>query len=647
MNKKTLAALTFTAASALSLLAKEEIIMTVNGDNVSRSEFEYLYHKNQQQQVAPQTLDEYAEMFKIYKLKVADAREQRFDTLPEFKKEMLQYKADLAKPYMTDSIFLNNLVAEAFDRSRNEVEAFHIMILKGNTPDAQARAMQTADSIRTALLNGADFGQLARQYSVDQGSSHQGGRMGWIAEGRFPYAFEKTAFSLQPGEISEIVESQEAFHVLKGGKKRPARGTVLTQHIMKMCRPGASAAEEDAAKAAIDSIYGVVVANPDRFEDMARELSDDKGSGLQGGRLQWFGAGMMVEPFDSAAFAMEVGEISKPVRSQYGWHVIRKLDAKHPASLAEMKPSMLQRFNSEQDERSVLIKKNMIANLAAKHKAKLNEMSLDAICNGVAKSGIDSTWIAAAKNANTLPGSMEIAKIGKKSISLADWVNSLQYPLSLKAGESASLQMHKILENYFANTLEAAEQDWLYANQPAYSNLLDEYRDGSLLYEASLRRVWDKAAKDNQGLEAFFEANRDSYSWKKPHVKGILVLTVNDSVADEIRSQLGSMASDADLKDVKKKFVGKASIERVLLEEGQNAMVDNLMFGGDPVQPKNKKYTVYFMWQPKVLNAPETVADVKSLVVNDYQNKLESDWVCELKEKYPVVINQKILRKVK
>lgn len=647
MNKKTLAALTFTAASALSLLAKEEIIMTVNGDNVSRSEFEYLYHKNQQQQVAPQTLDEYAEMFKIYKLKVADAREQRFDTLPEFKKEMLQYKADLAKPYMTDSIFLNNLVAEAFDRSRNEVEAFHIMILKGNTPDAQARAMQTADSIRTALLNGADFGQLARQYSVDQGSSHQGGRMGWIAEGRFPYAFEKTAFSLQPGEISEIVESQEAFHVLKGGKKRPARGTVLTQHIMKMSRPGASAAEEDAAKAAIDSIYGVVVANPDRFEDMARELSDDKGSGLQGGRLQWFGAGMMVEPFDSAAFAMEVGEISKPVRSQYGWHVIRKLDAKHPASLAEKKPSMLQRFNSEQDERSVLIKKNMIANLAAKHKAKLNEMSLDAICNGVAKSGIDSTWIAAAKNANTLPGSMEIAKIGKKSISLADWVNSLQYPLSLKAGESASLQMHKILENYFANTLEAAEQDWLYANQPAYSNLLDEYRDGSLLYEASLRRVWDKAAKDNQGLEAFFEANRDSYSWKKPHVKGILVLTVNDSVADEIRSQLGSMASDADLKDVKKKFVGKASIERVLLEEGQNAMVDNLMFGGDPVQPKNKKYTVYFMWQPKVLNAPETVADVKSLVVNDYQNKLESDWVCELKEKYPVVINQKILRKVK
>lgn len=647
MNKKNLAALTFTAASALSLLAKEEIIMTVNGDNVSRSEFEYLYHKNQQQQVAPQTLDEYAEMFKIYKLKVADAREQRFDTLPEFKKEMLQYKADLAKPYMTDSIFLNNLVAEAFDRSRNEVEAFHIMILKGNTPDAQARAMQTADSIRTALLNGADFGQLARQYSVDQGSSHQGGRMGWIAEGRFPYAFEKTAFSLQPGEISEIVESQEAFHVLKGGKKRPARGTVLTQHIMKMCRPGASAAEEDAAKAAIDSIYGVVVANPDRFEDMARELSDDKGSGLQGGRLQWFGAGMMVEPFDSAAFAMEVGEISKPVRSQYGWHVIRKLDAKHPASLAEMKPAMLQRFNSEQDERSVLIKKNMIANLAAKHKAKLNEMSLDAICNGVAKSGIDSTWIAAAKNANTLPGSMEIAKIGKKSISLADWVNSLQYPLSLKAGESASLQMHKILENYFANTLEAAEQDWLYANQPAYSNLLDEYRDGSLLYEASLRRVWDKAAKDNQGLEAFFEANRDSYSWKKPHVKGILVLTVNDSVADEIRSQLGSMASDADLKDVKKKFVGKASIERVLLEEGQNAMVDNLMFGGDPVQPKNKKYTVYFMWQPKVLNAPETVADVKSLVVNDYQNKLESDWVCELKEKYPVVINQKILRKVK
>ncbi len=554
MKRKHIAAFSIIAAIAFCATAKDEVIMTVNGVDVPRSEFEYLYHKNQQQQVDPQSLDEYAEMFKIYKLKVADALSQRLDTMSAFRKEMNQYKSDLASPYMTDSLFLNSLVQEAYDLSREEVEAFHIMIAKGQTDKETRKARAQADSLRTVLLNGGDFGQLAAEYSVDRASSNAGGRMGYIVSGRFPYAFEKVAYTLAPGEISEIVESPQGFHILKGGKHRPARGTVFVEHIMKMVSPNATPEQQATAKARIDSIYNVVVANPESFEELARTLSDDKGSGRQGGKLSWFGAGMMVEPFDSAAFALQVNEISRPVKSQYGWHVIRKLDAKDPATLTEMKPQVLKRIANPQDERFAIVEKDMLAKLQKKHKASLNDKNIDALCSEIIVSGLDSTWHAKALDPTAL-GAIEIAKIGKNSLTLAEWATTVR-PMIIPDGEEAASELRRYINHHFDNQLKAAEYDWLYANEPDYRNLLNEYREGSLLYEASLREVWDKAAKDNDGLTDYFNTHRDDYKWTKPHVRGILVQATNDSVAALVRTALREVSDDNGLKAIRKQFVG-------------------------------------------------------------------------------------------
>ncbi len=645
MNRKPIATFALLAACALSASAKDEVIMTVNGVDVPRSEFEYLYHKNQQQQVDPQSLEEYAEMFKIYKLKVADALAQKLDTMSAFQKEMDQYRADLATPYMTDSLYLNTLVKEAFDMSREEAEAFHIMLAKSLNDKEMIASRHQADSLLNVLKNGGDFADLAAKYSVDRASSNMGGRMGYITSGRFPYAFEKAAYSLKPGEYSEIVESPQGFHILKGGHKRPARGTVLVEHIMKMVPPTATAEQQAAAKASIDSIYNAVIANPEKFEDLARELSDDKGSGRQGGKLNWFGAGMMVEPFDSASFAIQVNEISKPVKSQFGWHVIRKLDAKGPATLEELKPAILKRIANPQDERYDLVEKNLLNKLAKKHKGVLNQKNIDLICNQVAQTGLDSTWHIKALDATGM-GAIEIAKIGKRGISLAEWAATVR-PFDIPDGETAASELRRYFAHHLDTQLKETEYEWLYSNEPDYRNLLNEYREGSLLYEASLREVWDKAAKDNDGLNNYFNAHRGDYTWTKPHVKGILVQAANDSVADAVRVALKDVRNDDDFKAARKKFVGKASLDRILMEQGQNAMVDNVMFGGDPVTPSNKKYSVYFIYDPKLLSAPETMTDVKSLVTSDYQNQLETDWIEKLKARYPVKVNEKVLKKVK
>lgn len=504
---------------------------------------------------------------------------------------------------------------------------------------------QKADSIHELLKNGADYAELASQFSVDRGSNSNGGRMGYITEGRFPYAFEEMAWKLQPGEISDVVDSGQGFHILKGGKHRPARGTVLVEHIMKMSRPDATPEQAAKAKASIDSIYAAVKADPSKFEELAIQLSEDPGSAQNGGKLNWFGAGMMVEPFDSASFAIAVNEISVPVRSAFGWHIIKKLDAKGPASLEQMKPALLKRMNSPQDPRSLMIHQNLISNLSKKHKAQLNDKNIATICADVIQNAPDSTWFAMAKQPNGL-GALEIAKIGKNNILLSDFANQ-QTPMTITNGEEATEMLKEMLEAYFDKRLIETEQDWLYANEPDYSNLLNEYREGSLLYEASLRKVWDKAAKDTEGLNDYFASHKGDYKWQKPHVKGILVQASNDSVADLVRNELKNMKDITDLKSIRKQFAGKATMERILMEEGKNPMVDNAVFGGEPVKPSNKRYTVYYVWEPRILNAPETMEDVKGLVTSDYQNQLETDWVEGLKAKYPVSVNKKVMKKVK
>ncbi len=165
---------------ALAYAAKDPVIMTVNGVDVPKSEFEYLYNKNSQQQINPQTLDEYVEMFKLYKMKVADAKAEGLDTLSSFIKETEQYRRDLAAPYLADSVLLNKYIDEAVDHARQEAEAIHIMLFKTRDAATNRVMKQRMDSIRGVVLSGGDFAELAKQYSGDRSSSSRGGRMGWI-----------------------------------------------------------------------------------------------------------------------------------------------------------------------------------------------------------------------------------------------------------------------------------------------------------------------------------------------------------------------------------------------------------------------------------------------------------------------------------
>ncbi|MCM1291155.1 MAG: peptidylprolyl isomerase [Bacteroides sp.] len=629
--------------STLAWAAKDPVVMRVNGVDVPKSEFEYLYKKNSQQQIEPQPLDKYIDMFAIYKMKVADAKANGLDTVATFKADLDKYLEDLAQPYLTDSVYLKYLVNSTLERMDTEAEAHHIMLYKdrsGNNAAIKARI----DSIRQALQHGADFAELAAACSEDAGSKQNGGSMGYIVPLRFPYDFEVAVFSLPEGKYSDVIESGVGYHIIRGGKKIPSRGLLQTSHIMKMIRPDMSQEDKDKAKAEIDSIYNVLQQDPSKFEELATALSDDKQSGSRGGALPPFTSGEMVPEFNEKAFSLKDGEISEPTLSRYGWHIIRRNESRPLPDKETISRQLYQVYGDPSGNRYSVLEDHQYETYAKKFHPKRNETVCKSVISDINTIGLDSAFIA--KYSNPAFSSLNILTVNKHDYTIADMLPALRkyhYPVSDYAVTCFENEFDKLEKK--ALKKEAMLQ--LEKDEPDYRNLVNEYRDGSLLYEISVRKVWDKASKDKEGLEKYFEEHRKDFAWTEPHVKGYLIQASNDSIANAIRLRLQQLEEGDYLKTIRQEFKNVATIDKVLTTQGQNPMIDNLVFGASEATPSNPAYTTYFLFDQKVIMEPENVQDAKVVVTNAYQNELESQWIDELRAKYPVEINEKELKKIK
>ncbi|MFG6396596.1 MAG: peptidylprolyl isomerase [Muribaculaceae bacterium] len=640
--KKGLLSLALVLASVAVVQAKgskDPELMTINGKAVTLGEFEYLYHKNNSQQLAPQTIDEYLDMFVTYKQKVADAESEGIDNTEAFKNEFDGYRRELAEPYLRNKEMEDSIIRAVYSHMQEDVDVSHIMLAsKGPGIDADAQK-HTLDSIRTAILNGADFAALARQYSIDRAARKNGGRMGFIPVGRLPYTFEDAAYNTKAGEISPVVETPFGFHIVKVNARRPARGQVLAQHILKLTQ---GLSEEDAAKkkAEIDSIGALLAAGAD-FEEIAKKESEDPGSQRNGGRLNWFGAGQMVPEFEEAAFSLQNGEVSAPFKTSYGYHIVKRLDWKPVDSFETMEPMIKNVI--QRDERGQMPRKRKIAELRRKFKAGVNAANLALVKNEIVKNGgLDSALIE-----KYIVSEMEVASMGKQKILLSEVVSEIGAPLA-GTPERQAAQFEERVNLSLDNAVTEAERQDLAVNNADYRNLLNEYRDGMLLFEVSDRKVWTKAKQDKEGLENYFRTHRDKYKWEKPKFKSYVVFATSDSIMQLAKGYLEStdMPGDSLATDLRKKFGKDVKIEKVIAAQGENNITDYLGFGAEKPEAKGK-WAWYFPYRGKILNAPEEAADVRGAVTGDYQGELEEAWVAGLKQKFPAKINKKTLKKAK
>ncbi|MDE6027260.1 MAG: hypothetical protein K2G23_04265, partial [Muribaculaceae bacterium] len=295
---------------------------------------------------------------------------------------------------------------------------------------------------------------------------------------------------------------------------------------------------------------------------------------------------------------------------------------------------------SNQDPRAKLIRDNQTDNLAKKNKGNLNPGVVQALKDDASKDGIDSLFYAKWKG-----DSREIASIGKRKYPVSDFIKFLDGRKA--AADMAPEMLSDLISIYYNGILVEVEEENLLLSKPEYANLYKEYVDGSLLYEVSVKKVWDKAAKDEAGLEKYFNEHKEKYNWTAPRAKGYLVQATTDSVAELVKKRAAVLGRDSLVNTIRKEFPKEVSIMKVLEPKGSNDMIDNIMFGSPEAKPGSPRYTVYFMLDPRVITSPEDLQDVRGAVTSDYQSLLQEAWEDELKAKYPVKVNEKVLKTVK
>ena len=342
------------------------VLMTINNKPVLKSEFEYIYNKNNSNNsLDKKTLDEYVDLFVNFKLKVEEAKSQGIDTTKSFITELAGYRSQLTKPYLTDSRVDDALLHEAYDRSKEDVDVSHILIRipQNASPADTLKAFNEINAVWKRVQK-EDFSKVAREVSQDQSADKNSGHIGWVSAFRTVYPFESMAFNTPVGSISRPIRTAFGYHILKIHARRNSLGEILVSHIMIFTTKGEEN-QNKKAKVTIDSIYQRVQAGDD-FGTLAKTYSQDKGSSVKNGELPWFGTGRMVPEFETAAFALKnVGDVSQPIQSEYGWHIIKLMDKKGMAAYDELKADLERKVKHDERANSgqhAFLAKSRIAN---------------------------------------------------------------------------------------------------------------------------------------------------------------------------------------------------------------------------------------------------------------------------------------------
>ncbi len=625
MIKKTVIALLILAAgipcqvfASGNKKSADPTVMTVGGQDVKLSEFEYLYKKNNTQQSAAVPLDDYINMFVDYKLKVRAARDAGLDTTSAYRSDMQRYRSELAAPYLVDKAMRDSLINEAYAHRCEVVTVRHLIL------PAERRAL--ADSLHAAAVAGADFEQMVRKYSADPAVPVTGGLLSFTGA-LYPYQFEDAAFTTAVGEFSPVFQTPYGVHFMKVESRRADPGEVHVRHILKQIQGGDSAQ----AKAQIDSIHSLLVSGAD-FADMACRETQDPSGRSNGGLLPWFGVGRMIPEFEAAAYALADGQISEPVLTSAGYHILLREALRPTPPIDSVRPFLEKILDG--DYRSGLVVRRTLERYGRTAGAKINRKALASVAKTINKHG----GLTDACRAEIAAVKAPVFSIGKETVGAADVLNSLGNCDNRSAAEIIDL-FNTSADEMMLSQLRSSFLATLADREPAYRNLLNEYSDGMLLYEISNREVWDRANTDAEGLEAYFKAHRDNYRWDVSHYRGFLVSAVNDTIADDAVAYLGTLdVADNQLPaELRKKFGTSVRIDRVIAGRGSNPIVDNIAFGGAVPEP-NGRWKAWRGWRGVVAEQPEYATDVRGAVSIDYQQQLEKEWLSRLHDRYPVTV---------
>lgn len=603
---------------------------TIDKQPTYASEFVYLYKKNNPKtENTDKKIQEYLDLFINFKLKVTEAYTRKMDTTETFKNELRTYSEELKRPYRAEASDINRLTLQAYQRFSEEIKASHILITLAPdaSPSDTLKAYSKSEAIRNRILGGEDFEKLARELSEDPSAKLNGGSLGYFTVLQMVFPFEDAAYKLHVGELSMPVRTRFGYHLIKVIDRRPTQGEVEVSHILIR----KNTANEKKAKNTVFEVYDQLKAGR-VWEEVCKEYSEDPGTKDSGGRLRVFGIGALasVPEFEAMAFSLkQPGEISDPFESSVGWHIIR-LEKKIPIPPFQEMEATLQR-RVARDER-VEISKN---ENRSKRKKQFHFTETDAkkafflLADSALSKG---QW--KYKGDEVLKNSV-LFTVENKNVNVGEF--ALYIVKNQRPSDVASLVYIMELYNKFSDEkINEAEEVKLLAENPEYRNLLNEYREGILLFSIMEKEVWTKASEDTAGQHRFYNSNISRYH-AGDRIEARIFATSDQNFLMEIKKRIseGDTLRESDLR----KFNSVQKMRNY--EKGESKVIDKISWtmGIQETELDGMHYLVEV--NKLVLPGSKSFEEARANVISDYQDYLEKNWMDQLKKKYSVKINSK------
>ncbi len=659
----------FIQANAQKSLMKKELI-NIGGEKVTAGEFMKVYEKNNKPVEGEEktSLKDYLDLYINFKLKVREAEDLKMDTVKSFIHELSGYRKQLAKPYFNDKNVNEALLKEAYNRMLKDVRASHILIMvsPNATPEDTLSAYNKIVKIRKEIMAGKNFGDAAVEYSDDPSAKGQKeipgkqryrkgnrGDLGYFTVFNMVYPFENAAYNTPVGQVSQPIRTKYGYHLVKVTDKREAMGKAEVAHIFVALRSNATPEDSIRKTKKINKIYNKIQ-NGMSFEEAVKKYSEDKGSAKNDGKLPKFTSNRVVPEFVVAIDNLDSGQISAPVRTSYGWHIIKLLNREKPGSFKQEKQWLKNRLNK--DARSHKSKEAVIARIKKNNHLKIfvnakNEI-LAAIDSSVLQRKFKADNLASMNKPILKLGKKHIFKNNKNALFIAtqyDFAKYVQAKQRQQKNIDKTVYLNKLFNQFVNSKCIAYEDKHLYENYPDFADLMKEYHDGILLFDLTDKKVWTKAVKDSVGLQRFFNKHRNNYMWKE-RVDATIYTIKNKKDVKKATTIIAKYDNDGDIaKALNADSIHSVRIDPGTYEKGDNKYVDQVPWKlglSKPLASDVEDLTILVKIKKVIPPTTKKLNEARGLVTADYQNYLEKEWIKKLKKKYPVTVNEKVFKQI-
>jgi len=640
-----LPSLLFTLLIATSLSA--QTLFTYADKSVSASEYTKAFNKVYPAPVPDKAkkIRQYLDLYINSKLKIHEATLRGYDTMPGFVEEYSALRNQVIENYMNDTQSLNALVDEAFKRSQKDIRAQHIFIpyYSGvNYSDSPVVKLKIQEAYME-LQSGKSFDDVALKFSADPSVTKNKGNLGYITVFSLPYQFENVIYDLAPGKFSAPYKSKSGYHIFKTLGERKAVGRIKVSQILIAVPPGTDSTAKKKLAELADSVYNRLQKGDD-FGKLATAFSNDVVSSASNGSMPEFGLGTFDPAFETAAFSLtKNGQVSKPFLTDHGYHIVKRTSLTAPPAVKNKKSLDMIRTLVEKDGRVNVAKDKLYNKILAQTGYK--QFNVD---QAMLQMYLDSVLASRPPSlGNPVNKATALFSVGQSTKIVNDLL-TYSIPNRYKADGSGLKPFNELNEEFKRNAVMEYYRAHLEEYNEEFNLQMKELKDGNLFFDIMMREVWSNAQSDTAGQRAFYEQNKSKYKWNYS-ADAVIFYCSDSATARSFRNIL--VKDKSKWRSALENFSDKITLDSSRFEitkipgaqktTAKAGTITNIVTNKD-----DNSASFAFIFKIYPLPGQKTFADARGDVVSDFQDSIDKKWIAELKKKYPVKVNEEVLKTI-